>query len=550
MFPNCCEDTTNRSAGAAENGMARKRKSPSTRRPARSPRRPATWRSFEEVTATVDALRAFSSSAAGAAPIYRIPHGTQKKAFVIGGRYARPILMAPTVPAAADLPSALVETDQWVCWRTQERNGTETKIPINPHTGGFGSTTDPESWAAFETAREYAVDSTVDGVGFVFTDGDPFVGVDLDDCRVPETGTLTDEATAIVETLASYTEVSPSGTGVHVLVKGTLPGERNRAGDVELYETARFFTVTGDHVDGTPLTVEARGDAVRRVYAEHVRPDKVSEAAAATAADAPPAADTAAPEHRPAQEADTEAADDSPPGSTMGMHHVGGAASTGEPTDGDDGAGACTDADVTDAAALSDEELLDRARSAANGAKFQRLWRGETSGYESHSEADMALCSLLAFWSGNDPAQIDRLFRESGLMRDKWDERHFADGSTYGEKTIERVIAGTDEVYEPWSKEASATPSGSSASARESPAAADATSAAVAQLRQRVAELEARDEERLSVIADLRAQVERLNAENERLRAELEARGTDDTADAEEPSQSGSRLRRWLGLGS
>jgi len=98
---------------------------------------------------------------------------------------------------------------------------------------------------------------------------------------------------------------------------------------------------------------------------------------------------------------------------------------------------------------LSDEALLERAKNASNGEKFARLYRGRTSGYESNSEADMALCALLAFWTGGNGSQMDRLFRDSGLYRDKWDETHYADGSTYGEKTIERAIAGTSEFYEP-----------------------------------------------------------------------------------------------------
>jgi len=79
------------------------------------------------------------------------------------------------------------------------------------------------------------------------------------------------------------------------------------------------------------------------------------------------------------------------------------------------------------------------------------------TGYDSHSEADMGLCALLAFWTGGDEAQIDRRFRESGLMREKWDERHFADGRTYGGKAIERVLAGTTEFYESAQTEAMLT---------------------------------------------------------------------------------------------
>lgn len=113
------------------------------------------------------------------------------------------------VPTASDLPDAITTRDQWVCWRTQERDGKLTKVPINPYTSLFGSATDSDSWSAFETACETVEQGSADGIGFVFTDEDPFVGVDLDDCRVPETGTLTDPAEQIVDELDSYTEVSP-----------------------------------------------------------------------------------------------------------------------------------------------------------------------------------------------------------------------------------------------------------------------------------------------------------------------------------------------------
>jgi len=95
----------------------------------------------------------------------------------------------------------------------------------------------------------------------------------------------------------------------------------------------------------------------------------------------------------------------------------------------------------------TDEELLDRARDAGNGKKFGRLWSGDVEGYDSASEADLALCMLLAFWTGRDAKRVDSLFRKSGLFRPKWDERHSADGRTYGQLTAETAIAGTREVW-------------------------------------------------------------------------------------------------------
>ncbi|MFC4407253.1 phage NrS-1 polymerase family protein [Haloarchaeobius iranensis] len=284
------------------------------------------------------------------------------------------------------IPAALREYPQWVCWRAEERDGKLTKIPIDPETGSFASVSDPETWSIYEVAL--GASEAEDGLGFVFTEEDPFLGVDLDDCR--ENGALTDWAEDIVDRLDSYTEVSPSGTGVHVLIEGTIPSTKSRSGSVECYDSARFFTMTGDHLPGTPTVIEKRQDAFARVYDQYVYGD-----------------DESSTEER-AQQRGT--------GST--------------------------------ATSLSDAELVEKAMDAQNGAKFERLWNGSTRGYESQSEADMALCCLLAFWTGNDESRMDRLFRDSGLYREKWDEVHYADGSTYGEQTIANAVQVSDETYE------------------------------------------------------------------------------------------------------
>jgi primase-polymerase (primpol)-like protein len=288
------------------------------------------------------------------------------------------------------VPSALRDRPQWVCWRSEQRDDRPTKVPVDAHTGEYASATDAGTWTGFETALEYARHhDSVDGVGFVFTEDDSLVGVDLDDCRDAETGELSEDARAIVDRLDSYAEVSPSGTGVHVIVHGALPKGRNRRGDVELYETARYFTVTGACL-GEQRAIHERTDELAAVHREYVAQ------ATETTADHPPAA-----------------------------------------------------VEKSAGNALSDEELLEKARSAQNGQKFGALWRGDTSGYDSHSEADMALCCLLAFWTGRDGRRVDRLFRESGLLRGKWDEVHYADGATYGERTVERALEVTTDAYDP-----------------------------------------------------------------------------------------------------
>jgi putative DNA primase/helicase len=152
-----------------------------------------------------------------------------------------------------------------------------------------------------------------------------------------------------------------------------------------MYDDARFFTVTGDHVDVTPSTVEQRADALRAIHADYVAHDD----------------------------------------------------GAGDP---DPDAG---DVDVN----LDDDALVSKAKDAENGDKFRRLWNGDTVGYQSQSEADMALCSMLAFWTGGDRARIDRLFRRSGLYRDKWDEDRGE--QTYGEQTIAKVLKGVSDVYDP-----------------------------------------------------------------------------------------------------
>jgi P4 family phage/plasmid primase-like protien len=97
---------------------------------------------------------------------------------------------------------------------------------------------------------------------------------------------------------------------------------------------------------------------------------------------------------------------------------------------------------------LTDDALIEKAKRARNGAKFARLFSGQWEGeYYSQSEADLALCGMLAFWTGPDAGRIDALFRRSGLYREKWDEKHFGSGSTYGEETVAKAVGAIREVY-------------------------------------------------------------------------------------------------------
>ena len=279
------------------------------------------------------------------------------------------------------------ELRQWVCWRTEERDGKPTKVPYAPLTGKKASSTDPETWTVYQEAVDARRERGYDGIGFVFTGDDPFCGVDLDGCIDPHTGEMEGWAQEIVEELDSYTEKSPSGTGVHVLVRGEWPVERNRTGRFEAYDRGRYFTVTGKHLSGTPKSIESRQQQLQRVAGRIFRKE-----------------------------------------STNGSRRSG---TTPEHADDD----------------LSNEEIVDKALSASNGARFARLWAGDTSDYGSHSEADLALCSRLVFWTGGEPGRIDDLFRRSGLYRPKWDERHYGDGRTYGQATVEKALETATEFY-------------------------------------------------------------------------------------------------------
>lgn len=295
-------------------------------------------------------------------------------------------------PIASAIPREMKDNPAWVVWRyepdpTPADPDRITKVPYSAHNGENASSTNPKTWATFKKALLYHVDHDwTDGIGMVVSDGDTFVGVDLDHCYDPETKTIEPWARKVVETIDSYTEITPSGTGLRIFARGSLPPTGRKKGDFEIYENGRYLTVTGRHLEGTPITVEKRELEIRRVHRE-IWPER----------------DENQVKERPKP----------------------------QPVD------------------ASDEELLRMAQEAANGARFSELWSGGRLDHPSQSEADMALCMMLAFWTGCDAGRMDSLFRRSGLMRDKWDERHFGGGQTYGAHTIEEAISKTTEVYKP-----------------------------------------------------------------------------------------------------
>ena len=109
----------------------------------------------------------------------------------------------------------------WCGWRNETRDGKPTKVPINPHNGRRAKTNDRTTWSDYETALAAVEKYGLAGVGYVFSGDDPFIGIDIDDCRDPETGVIAPWAQEIIDALPTYWEVSPSGTGVKGWVEAT-----------------------------------------------------------------------------------------------------------------------------------------------------------------------------------------------------------------------------------------------------------------------------------------------------------------------------------------
>lgn len=287
------------------------------------------------------------------------------------------------------IPSALLELPQWVCWKSRKRGGKDKpeKVPIDPKTRRNAAVNDPKTWASFAKAKECWEGWEVDGIGFVLTEDDPYVVIDQDNCRNPQSKVLTEPARQIVNSLQSYSEVSPSGTGVHTWVQGSVPRSVRESG-VEIYKAGRFITVTGWHLqESSPPTIARRDRELQELFLK-----------TASSSDAK--------------------------GNERG-----------------------NSAKQVSLSKVQQRRITGECAGGPEGAKFQRLWAGDTEGYSSQSEADLGLCRILALHTGCHGETVDVLFRRSELFREKWDEIRSTDGRTYGEMTIEKAVnRATDEL--------------------------------------------------------------------------------------------------------
>jgi primase-polymerase (primpol)-like protein len=306
------------------------------------------------------------------------------------------VTAAPAKPALlrlnpANIPPELRAIPAWVGWRLVFEYRRWMKKPIQIRTGNLAETDDPSTWCDFETTLQGYERLGCDGIGlcrtadFVFIDCD---GVfDRDGHLLPFTW-----AEQILSAISgrAYLEKSITGTGLHGIGRGTLPPGRRQFDDpgrthtgYAFYDNNRFFTFSG-------AVLPSSGELC----------DLTPELASL---------------HRELF----------PVAATNGTSKIG-----ARPT----------------VRSLSDGEVLERACRAKDGAKFSRLLRGDFSDYPSHSEADLAFCCKLAFWTQRDAGRIDTFFRQSGLMRDKWLR------DDYREQTIAKACQATTEIWEPRSR--------------------------------------------------------------------------------------------------
>jgi putative DNA primase/helicase len=295
------------------------------------------------------------------------------------------------------IPNLLKDIPQWVLAHVERQpSGKVRKPPYSAHTLKKCDDTDPASWATHDEALsaletlETNITNTGGGswgIGFVFTADLRLTFLDLDYCRNPTTGAIEPWGWRLIKRLNSYTEMSQSGRGLHIICGGTKPGPNCRyvlpcgVRRIEMYDQNQYCWITGRHVPGTPTTIEYCQTEITDLYHRLWPPSP-----------APPVLDVNVSQ--------------SPPSPVS----------------------------------LDDDTLLELMFRARNGLQIQQLWRGDISPYRSHSEADLALCGHLAFWAQKDAQRMDRLFRQSGLMRDKWNR------ASYRETTLTTAIRETRRV--------------------------------------------------------------------------------------------------------
>lgn len=262
------------------------------------------------------------------------------------------------------------------------------KIPINPKTGQFAKSTDSNTWGSYEEALKLSSYHDDLGIGFMIGNTD-YIAIDLDDMRKEieeyNNGIADNIINEFMEGLKSYAEISPSGTGIHIWTRGNLKLDGNRKGKVEMYDknSPRYLTFTGNII-GPYKKIIKNEKVLKKLHEKYIGKKEV-----------------VSPTVKEYVELD-----------------------------------------------LSESEIIDRIRNSKQGHLFDELYSGNWGGkYTSQSEADLSLCNILAFWTQKDYLKMDNIFRSSGLMREKWDEKRGT--KTYGNIILNKAIDDTTEVYQP-----------------------------------------------------------------------------------------------------
>lgn len=286
----------------------------------------------------------------------------------------------------SNIPDELKQLNNWCVWKFENRNGKRTKIPFNAETGEFAKSNDKRTWSSYETAVNA---EGVDGIGFFFEP--PYLGIDIDDIdddlhRFKQGDKLDNIVSEFNEAFKSYTEVSPSGNGLHIIVKGKIPGSRRRKGNIEMYDSGRFFTMTGKTIGKYKDVTEVSEQVFKTIYEKYL-PDNTVKYPTTN-------------------------------NYQQNIHN------------------------------LSEIDVINEIYKSKQAKLFDDLMKGNYEPYyTSHSEADMALANILAFWCARDYSQMDSIFRQSNLYRDKWDEKR--KNSTYGEQTLFKAINEANNIYTP-----------------------------------------------------------------------------------------------------
>jgi hypothetical protein len=322
----------------------------------------------------------------------------------------------PPPPRVDSIPAELRERPQWIVWRYEERGGKPTKVLYDPiRRKSRAKANDPLTWASFDEALAAFNAGGFDGIGFVFSEDDPYFGADLDHCL--HDGEVLAWAAPIVAKLPTFGEVSPSGTGIKFIGRGKIPPELKKkfkvetgtnrrgmgpdgTGALEVYDCRRYFTVTGNVFNGQTAIADLPGVAAELFLLAKDKPPSASSGSRRRPPKSPPAGDAA-------------------------------------PTLPDPPSQCHSDDDVLRVAGETD-------------MAFNDLWDGRISSFPSPSEADMSLCNrLVCFCGPGQHVQVRRLFLQSGLSkRGKIQVR-----ADYLDRTIAKAYEGRTEFYE-WSPSA------------------------------------------------------------------------------------------------